>query len=219
VKQAGTPVESLARSLFQVMLHFCRARFRGVLRPRAGVRRSEARFSTGKPSNVEVPARTHYSDPPLLFPPDPAAGVPLLFAILGRVREFPAVRPRQMLGYRRPFATIAEATAAIAGSEDGGHTDPQIGTVFDLGGGIGNISYCFSNIRRYQTTPAGSSLTCPRQAGPAQNAPRDATNLGCSAAEWGEAEGVDLLITTAASLFREVAAGGTDGSSTSLASA
>ena len=50
--------------------------------------------------------------------------VPPLFAILRRVREFPIVRPalNAVVGYRRPFATFADAAAAIARYEGGGHS-------------------------------------------------------------------------------------------------
>ena len=111
--------------------------------------------------------------------------VPPLFAILRRARESPIVRPalNAVAGYRRPFATFADAAAAIAGYEGGGHTGPnyialtvrdakkarpadcpalfhiqrllpQIGTVFDLGGGIGNIVYCYS---KYTDMPSSLS--------------------------------------------------------------
>jgi hypothetical protein len=53
VKQAGTPVESLTRSLFQVMLHFCRAPFRGAFAAASWrQKRSETRFRGGEPNNV-----------------------------------------------------------------------------------------------------------------------------------------------------------------------
>ena len=51
--------------------------------------------------------------------------VPPLFAILRRVRESPIVRLNAVAGYRRPFATFADAAAAIAGYEGGGHTGPN----------------------------------------------------------------------------------------------
>jgi putative methyltransferase (TIGR04325 family) len=78
-----------------------------------------------------------------------------------------------MTGYSRPFTTLQEATAAIAGYEGGGHSNPGhakvlmkatekagpsdyaalfflqpimplIRTVFDFGGNVGNLFYCYS---------------------------------------------------------------------------
>ncbi len=47
----------------------------------------------------------------------------LFFAVISRVRELPVVRPvlNAVAGYQRPFSTFADAAAAIAGDEGGGH--------------------------------------------------------------------------------------------------
>ena len=94
-----------------------------------------------------------------------------MFGVFRRVRELPAVRPvsNAVAGYRRPFPTFADAAAAIAGDEGGGHSNPdsigptvrdakkarpsdypalfyiqgllpQIRTGVDLAGGLGNDS-------------------------------------------------------------------------------
>jgi putative methyltransferase (TIGR04325 family) len=156
--------------------------------------------------------------------------LPPLFAILRRVREYPIVRPalNAVVGYRRPFATFADAAAAIVGYEGGGHIDsryialtvrdaknarpadypalfhiqrllPQIGTVFDLGGGIGNIFYCYSKYVDMPKSLSWSIFDLPEtsRTGAKLAKERNEPRLRF-AAQWGEADGVDLLITTAA---------------------
>lgn len=91
------------------------------------------------------------------------------------VRGLPVVKPfmNALLGYNRPFASLNDAAAAIAGYEGGGHSNPtylgskipdaekarpgdyaalfylqplisQIRSVFDFGGNVGNLFYCYS---------------------------------------------------------------------------
>jgi len=81
---------------------------------------------------------------------------------------------------------------------------PQIRTVFDLAGGVGNAFYCSS---QYIDTPAGLRwriLELPEQIriGAELAKERNETRLHY-AAKWDEAEGVDLLIITAALHFIE----------------
>lgn len=156
--------------------------------------------------------------------------MPFFFAVFSRVRELPVVRPvlNAVAGYQRPFPTFADAAAAIAGDEGGGHANPhqigltvrdakkarpsdypalfyiqgllpQIRTVFDLAGGVGNAFYCYS---KYLDMPAGLSwriLELPEQIriGAELAKERNEHRLHY-AAKWDEAEGVDLLIITAA---------------------
>ena len=51
-----------------------------------------------------------------------------MFAVFRRVRDLPAVRPvfNAVAGYRRPFPTFADAAAAVAGDEGGGHSNPDL---------------------------------------------------------------------------------------------
>ena len=137
--------------------------------------------------------------------------IPFLFAVFRRVRELPGVRSmlNAVAGYQRPFPTFADAAAAIAGDEGGGHSHsyyiertfrnakkarpsdypalfhlqrllPQIRTVFDLAGGVGNAFYCYS---KYIDMPAGLSwriLERPEQTGSGKNLPSNATRPGCT---------------------------------------
>ncbi|HEY4849138.1 MAG TPA: methyltransferase, TIGR04325 family [Methylocella sp.] len=156
--------------------------------------------------------------------------IPFLFAVFRRVRELPGVRSmlNAVAGYQRPFPTFADAAAAIAGDEGGGHSHsyyiertfrnakkarpsdypalfhlqrllPQIRTVFDLAGGLGNAFYCYS---KYMDMPAGLSwrvLELPETSriGAELAKERNEPRLHF-AAKWDEAEGVDLLIITGA---------------------
>ncbi len=156
--------------------------------------------------------------------------VPVLFGVFRRVRELPAVRPvlRVVAGYRRPFPTFADAAAAIAGDEGGGHSNPdsigltvrdarkarpsdypamfyiqgllpQIRIVLDLAGGIGNAFYCYS---KYMDMPAGLNwriVELPEQIRIGAELAKERNEPRLHfAAKWDEAEGADLLIITAA---------------------
>jgi putative methyltransferase (TIGR04325 family) len=156
--------------------------------------------------------------------------VPLLFAVLKRVRELPIVRPAMnaVVGYRRPFPTFADASAAIAAYEGGGHSNatyiertirngriarlsdypalfhiqhllPQLRTVFDLGGGPGNTFFCYSKYLDMPRDLTWRVLDLPeqRRIGTQLAKERNEHRLDF-AVEWGNAEGVDLLITTGA---------------------
>jgi putative methyltransferase (TIGR04325 family) len=156
--------------------------------------------------------------------------IPFLFAIFKCVRELPLVRPvlNAVAGYQRPFPTFADAAAAIAGDEGGGHSNhdyigqtlkdsskvlpsdypvlfyiqgllPQIRTVFDLAGGLGNAFYCYSRHMDMPSSLSWSILELPEtsRTGAELAKERDEPRVRF-AAHWGEAEGVDLLITTGA---------------------
>jgi hypothetical protein len=87
-------VESLGRSLFQAMLHFCRAPFRGVLRPRAAGKSAVTLVFRGRSLRMSMFRRArmnHIRCGSRLI--KRLSGVPPLFAILGRVREFPIAQP------------------------------------------------------------------------------------------------------------------------------
>src|ERR1700712_3376241 len=87
---------------------------------------------------------------------------------------------KALLGYRRPFASLVEANAAVAPYDNGGHQSsvnrathlrvnrtarpsdyaamfhinrliPGIRRVFDLGGNVGNLFYCY---RQFLELPA-----------------------------------------------------------------
>jgi len=97
------------------------------------------------------------------------------FAVIKAARTLPLVRGMlfALVGYNRPFPTLKDAAAAIAGYEGSGHSNPnylaikipeaekprpgdyaalfhlerarsQIHKVFDLGGSVGNLFYCYS---------------------------------------------------------------------------
>ncbi|HVV93705.1 MAG TPA: methyltransferase, TIGR04325 family [Hyphomicrobiales bacterium] len=97
-------------------------------------------------------------------------------AAIAALRDAPVARGvfAAALGYRRPYATIATAAAAIAGHEGGGHLSadyaretlraaarprpsdyaalyhlqplaPQLHHVFDFGGFVGTLYYCYTN--------------------------------------------------------------------------
>jgi putative methyltransferase (TIGR04325 family) len=115
------------------------------------------------------------------------SAVPMGFALVKAVRDLPLLRGilLAVIGYNRPFPTLKEATAAIAGYEGGGHSNhnylavkipdaekprpgdyaalfhlerirTQIANVFDLGGSVGNLFYCYS---KYLDFPAGLCWT------------------------------------------------------------
>ncbi|MGJ4940743.1 TIGR04325 family methyltransferase [Bradyrhizobium sp. HKCCYLS1011] len=102
-------------------------------------------------------------------------GVPAGFAAVRAVRKLPLVRDiiNALVGYNRPFLTLQDATAVIAGYEGGGHHNSsylsvkipeaekprpgdyaalfhlervasEVHRVFDLGGSVGNLFYCYS---------------------------------------------------------------------------
>jgi putative methyltransferase (TIGR04325 family) len=156
--------------------------------------------------------------------------IPFLFGVFKRVRELPVVRSvlKTVAGYQRPFPTFADAAAAMAGDDGGGHSNhdyigqtfrnakkarpsdypalfyiqgllPQIGTVFDLAGGLGNAFYCYS---KYMDMPVGLSwrvLELPEQRRIGAELAKERNEPRVHfAANWDEAEGVDLLIITGA---------------------
>src|SRR5262249_53720335 len=101
---------------------------------------------------------------------------PVAFFFIKRARRMPLTRGflTALVGYNRPFSTLAEASAAISGLEGGGHFNvqylsvkipeaerlrpgdeealcqirhilPGLRTVFDLGGSVGNLFYGYAN--------------------------------------------------------------------------
>src|SRR5262249_49956195 len=132
------------------------------------------------------------------------------------------------LGYSRPFPTLKAATTAISGYEGGGHGNvnyqavkipeasqpregdyaalfhlakalPEIRLVFDLGGSVGNLFYCYV---KYLDMPAGlvwtvydlpDTLTLGEQTAKANKEQRlRFTN------ELGDADGADLFVVSGA---------------------
>jgi putative methyltransferase (TIGR04325 family) len=102
-------------------------------------------------------------------------------AAIAAVRDLPIAHTAltALLGYRRPFATLGDAAAAIAGYDGGGHLNvdygsetsraaaqarpsdyaalfhlqpllPRLHRVFDLGGFVGTLYYCYA---RYLAFP------------------------------------------------------------------
>lgn len=102
--------------------------------------------------------------------------IPPLFIIIKALREFPVIRHVfiALVGYNRPFATLEDASASIAGYDQSGHEHPgyvelhltmaqslrpsdypalfhiqpllpHIRKVFDFGGNAGNLFYSYSN--------------------------------------------------------------------------
>jgi putative methyltransferase (TIGR04325 family) len=115
------------------------------------------------------------------------SAVPATFAIVKALRDRALVKPvlEVLLQYNRPFRSLAEAAAAAAGYEGGGHSHPRylrvkipeaevvrpgdypalfyiqkhlagIARVFDLGGSVGNLFYCYVT---YLDIPPGFTWT------------------------------------------------------------
>src|SRR5262249_17936235 len=103
------------------------------------------------------------------------SAMPSGFTIIRAMRAVPVLQKglNAVVGYNRPFPTLKDAEAAIAGYEGGGHSNANylavkvpeaeklregdyaalfhiwrvistIRKVFDLGGSVGNLFYCYS---------------------------------------------------------------------------
>ena len=179
-------MKSLARSLFQAMLHFCRAPFRGDLRPRAGGKSALKFVFRGRSLTLsDVPARPHESHS-LWLAPDQAVKRRTSFVRHPRARpgiSYRAARDKCDVGYSVP-APLSRLAAATAGYEGGGHTGPNA------------IALTVRDAKKArpadypdlpETSRNGAELAKER------NEPRLRF-----AARWGLAEGVDLAITMAA---------------------
>lgn len=133
-----------------------------------------------------------------------------------------------LVGYCRPFPTLRDAAAAIAGYEGGGHSNPNylavkvpeaekprpgdyaalyhierltphVRSVFDVGGSVGNLFYCYSRYLDFSSDLRWTVYDLP-----------DTNELGKNLAESNnetrlhftdqvaEANGVDLLISSGA---------------------
>jgi putative methyltransferase (TIGR04325 family) len=148
--------------------------------------------------------------------------------VIQAVRRFPPARAllHLLTGYQRPFATLAQAEAAIKGLANGGHQHPElaqlhlernaiarpsdyaalfhlrdimgeINRVYDLGGSVGNLYYCYSS---YLEFPAGlvwqvNDLPVRLAAAARVAEQRQAHQVALSSA-WEDAEGADLLIAS-----------------------
>ncbi len=149
-------------------------------------------------------------------------------SLVRSAQRLPVAAPlyRALLGYRRPFATLEEARAAVASFPAQGHEGltnvrhhlelaaqarpsdyaalfhirpllPRLTSVFDLGGNAGNLFYCYS---RYLDLP--SSLRWTVQDLPANMAAGEqiARERGATAlhftGNWQDASGVGLLLVS-----------------------
>lgn len=148
--------------------------------------------------------------------------------LLRRFQTFPLTRSlyEGLLGYRRPFASLEEAEAAVSRYTQGGHEHPQnvknhlgmysrarpsdyaalfyirpilpgIKRIFDLGGNAGNLFYSYSN---YLSWPKG--LTWQVFDLPANRTAGEAIAQERGAhqlqftGDWRSADGADLLIVS-----------------------
>lgn len=131
-----------------------------------------------------------------------------------------------LIGYRRPFGSFAEADAAVRAVANGGHEHPtlaklhldinqsarpsdypamfhlydvlpSISRIYDLGGSVGNLYYCY---RRYMRFPQNlvwqvNDLPIRLQAASDIAEQRQAWQLTFSS-HWEDASGADLLIAS-----------------------
>jgi putative methyltransferase (TIGR04325 family) len=152
--------------------------------------------------------------------------IPAGFRLIEKLRRLRAARRvlAAIVGYNRPFRTLANATAAIVGYESGGHANadyvsvtaeeaqrirlsdypalfhirpllPGIRRVFDLGGGIGGLFYCYS---KYLDIPASLiwivyDLPATREIGEQLARERSESKLVFTN-RLADAEGVDLFV-------------------------
>ncbi|MCI0466815.1 MAG: methyltransferase, TIGR04325 family, partial [Beijerinckiaceae bacterium] len=158
------------------------------------------------------------------------AAVPAFFAVIKRLRDLPFARQglNALTGYRRPFATFADAAAAIAGYEGSGHSGsyyigltvrdaeklrpadypalfhmqrllPRIKTVFDLGGGIGSIFYLYMKCLDVPEDFKWRILDLPETSRRGAELAKERGDSRLGfAAEWAEASGADLLVSIGA---------------------
>ena len=140
---------------------------------------------------------------------------------------------RAAVGYRRPFATLAEAKAAIAGYEALGHegndtvrhhlalsTTPRpsdypaffhllpiasrLHTVFDLGGNAGNLYYCYASRLPWPANMSWKVLDLPgNMAAGEKIAAERGVRQLSFTADWSKASGVDLLILSGSLHYME----------------
>lgn len=133
---------------------------------------------------------------------------------------------RLAVGYQRPFGTLAEAEVAVSAFADQGHVHPanadihlelnkttrpsdyaalfhlqrllpSIRRIFDLGGNVGNLYYCYET---YLNLPIGFSwqvqdLPENMARGRALALEREADRLSF-ADTWSEASGADLILVS-----------------------
>lgn len=105
---------------------------------------------------------------------------PTAFRFIKAIRDRPVARRllAAAIGHNRPFSSLREAEASVAGRDGGGHRNPACGalhlsisqrarpsdypalfhlaplmhgirSVFDFGGSVGNIFYCYRNYLTY----------------------------------------------------------------------
>jgi putative methyltransferase (TIGR04325 family) len=133
---------------------------------------------------------------------------------------------RAALGYQRPFPSLPEAKAAVAPYESKGHENPynallhlELGrtarpsdyaamfhisrmtprpqTVFDLGGNVGNLFYCYSTHLTWLSGVSWKVFDMPANTtmGAEWAKQRGASQLSFTN-NWQDANGVDLLIVS-----------------------
>jgi len=149
-------------------------------------------------------------------------------SLVGWAHRTPIARQavRFAIGFRGPFATLAEAMAAIRGLEGSGHSNPnyrdvhlalaektqpsdypalfhvrsvlpQIRRVFDVGGSIGNVFYCYARYLDFPTDLTWTVHDLPQalRMGEELARVRDEGRLRF-AEQLAEADGTDLLLAT-----------------------
>jgi len=156
-------------------------------------------------------------------------------AVLRRLQTWPATAPayRILLGYRRPFASLPEARAAIADYTSQGHEGernvlhhlalssaarpsdyaalfhllplvPELRSVFDLGGNAGNLFYCYSHYLQMRNDLRWTVLDLPANMAAGEEIARERGAARLQfAADWTEASGVNLLLVSGALHYLE----------------
>lgn len=129
-----------------------------------------------------------------------------------------------LIGYRRPYPTLAAAEAAIAGIANGGHTHPELGRfhlerniiprpsdyaalfhlssisddlhrVHDLGGSIGNLFYCYDTYLRLPRDLTWQINDLPDRLDAAKKVAAERNaHQLTTSTNWQDASGADLLI-------------------------
>jgi putative methyltransferase (TIGR04325 family) len=138
-----------------------------------------------------------------------------------------------LLGYSRPFANLTDAAAAASGYEGGGHYNPNylkvkipeaeavrpgdyaalfyiqqfmphIRNVFDLGGNVGNLFYCYLKYLSFSSDFRWTVLDLPKTVALGRQiaAERNEKRL-CFTERLSDADGTDLFMTSGALQYFE----------------
>lgn len=151
-------------------------------------------------------------------------------AAIKAIRALPVMKGflDALVGYRRPFPTLSDAAAAIAGYEGGGHSNPnylavkvpeaemprpgdyaalyhlerltpRFCSVFDVGGSVGNLFYCYSRYLKFSADLRWTVYDLPDTNELGKNLAASKNELRLHFTDQvTEADGVDLLICSGA---------------------